>query len=144
MAYSTQADVEIAAGGAQRLVHLSDFAGTQNVNVGVVARAIADADAWINSWISKRYQVPVSPVPPDLIRLSSSEAVFLMKQWRSMAADTDVQLHEERERELKDIADGKKTLGVLPQPLRSDLVLDRASGPADDKPVSRDALKGFS
>jgi phage gp36-like protein len=144
MAYSSQSDLEIAAGGLQRLIALSDFAGTQAVNANVIARAIADADAWINSWVSKKYQVPVSPVPPDLVRLSSSEAIFLLKQWRSMAAETDVQLHEERERELKDISAGLRTLGVLPQPLRSDLVRDRASAPADDKPVSRDALKGFS
>lgn len=145
MAYVTTTDLELAAGGAERLVQLADYSGAGSANEEVLASVIAEAEAVVNKALHFRYAVPLAePIPQAVKSLVAREAIWLMKLARDMVSDADLTAHEERMHTLQDIGAGRLTLGVYPAPLKSTHVVDRVSGPADDAPVSRDSLKGFA
>lgn len=145
MAYASQTDVQLAAGGAERLVQLADYAASGSANPDVIASVLAEAEAIVNKSIQLRYAVPLAEPIPSIIRtLVAREAVWLMKLARDMVTEADLTAHTERMAVLKDIADGRMALGASPTPLKSSHVVDRATGPDDLRPVSRDALKGFA
>jgi phage gp36-like protein len=148
LAYASIQDVELAAGGEDRLTALSDWARegeVEEVAEAAIESAISEADAWIDSFISKRYNVPLEEGSiPNLIKhMSASEAVFILRARRSMTTEADMALHMERETALKGISTGQITLGLMPQPEKSPLVIDRQTARPNTKQVSRDALKGF-
>jgi phage gp36-like protein len=92
MAYSAQADVQIAAGGADRLVALADTDGNGAIDAGVVDAAIAEADTLINTFASKRFSVPFSPTPPAIAALSARMAVRILRRNRNTTIAADVEL----------------------------------------------------
>lgn len=144
--YSSVQDVELAAGGEDRLLALSDWANDGRLGSdaeAAVEDAIGEADAWIDSYVSKRYDVPLETVPNLIRDISRNEAVFILRSRRSMATDVDMAMHAERERKLKAIEAGETTLGVLPQPTKSSLVVDNQSDRPCTKAVSRENTKGF-
>lgn len=144
MAYCTQSDVEMAAGGAERLLALSDWENLGAIGAANVTSAIAKADAWINTFVHKRYAVDIpAPVPPAIVDLSASEAVFRLKRMRGMVDEDDLAERDERRKLLDDFATGRNTLGVSPMPLKSELVVDNQSARPTDKQVSRLNTKGF-
>jgi phage gp36-like protein len=67
VAYSTQADVSNALGGDRRLVQTFDWDGDGIADAAVVTDCVAEADALIDSFASKRFHVPFNPVP-EIIR----------------------------------------------------------------------------
>ena len=144
MPYCTLADVQMAAGGSDRLRQLSDFEATGAIDPVVVADAIAEADAAIDEYLHKRHRVVLQdPVPDGVQRISASEAVFVMKERRGMVTETDMELHVERGKRLDDIAKGVRTVGVSPLPEKSELIVDRSSARPTDKQVSRLNTRGF-
>lgn len=145
MAYSTLAKVQTAAGGTRRLAQLSDLeGGGLEINLDVVNEAIAAADAWINSYVHKRHDVELpEPVPPVVEQISADEAVFILKQRRQAITETDLRLHEERERRLADFAMGKTTLGIEPLPAKSSLVVNRVGSRPEGKSFARSKWEGF-
>lgn len=126
MAYSVQADLErVASAGGDSLVQLCDLEGCGQMDASavlVMSSAIAAADAWINGYVAKQRSVPLSPVPPLIARYSAAESVYLLKVDRGSNVDRDNAAHMERENFLRDIASGRATLGVDPQPTKSALV----------------------
>lgn len=145
MAYCTIADVQQAAGGAKRLRELSDFEGRNALDAAIVERAIAKADAVINTYVHRRYGVDLeAPVPHAVTAISAEEAVFSMKADRGMVTEVDMSLHQERLRRLEEFGNGKSTLGVTPMPTKSELVVDRASGPQSDRAIQREKFEGFT
>jgi phage gp36-like protein len=145
MAYSTVADVQIAAGGEKSLRELSDVDNSSAINVAAVEAAIIAADATIDSHLFSRVQVPLAaPVPAVIRTLSADEAVFILKsRRRAMVTDADLALHEARLQTLGALASGRTTLGVYPEPTKSELLRYDATDRPSDKAVSREALKGF-
>lgn len=104
MAYCTQLDVQLASGGLDRLIQLSDQTNAGVVGEDIVAAAIAEASTWMNGYLRRIYAAvpfPDGQVPPFVTALCSKEAVFVMKQWRQTVTEQDVMLHQERERELQ-------------------------------------------
>lgn len=77
MAYASQQDL-VDRFGADELVELTNRAGGDTIDAAVVAKALADADALIDPYLAGRYAVPVSPVPPLLVRLAADIARFLL------------------------------------------------------------------
>jgi phage gp36-like protein len=124
MAYCSQADVEIAAGGARALVELCDLDGARSgtVNATVLAAAIADADALIDSYVAKQRAVPLNPVPAVVRRVSAEETVHALRCRRQIVGEYEDQRHENNVRWLEGVAKGMITLGVDPQPAKSALV----------------------
>lgn len=107
MGYATLSDVTLAAGGEEKLVEISDWTNSGNVDVDVVQRAIVTADAFINAYLAARYAVPVEN-PSDLLRsLSAQEAVYTMRQARRMLTTDDTTGRTDRERVLKALGEGR-------------------------------------
>lgn len=146
MAYSTQQQVQVAVGGSAALRELSDQEDTGAIDVGIVATAIAEADALIDSYINQRYDVPLNPVPPPIANLSARHAARVLRRNRfkgqPIAEDLDA---EAIDREWLDkIANGRVSLGINPTPTKATSVIDKGSVPRDPTfAISMDRLKGF-
>lgn len=148
MAYCAQGDVELAAGGAAKLVELADLDGDGALDTAAVERAIADADALINAYAQRRNVVPYSPVPDTIRRFSAREAVYQLKVARSCVTELDQAQHEELVKWLELLAKGYVTVGVEPEPAASSAHVaeesDRETEVASDPgKVSRESLRGF-
>ena len=68
MAYATTDDMKARFGEAQMLL-LADRDADQVVDADIVALAIGDADAIVDLHVRGRYAVPLSPVPPEIVRI---------------------------------------------------------------------------
>lgn len=71
MTYCTQQDL-VERFGEDRLVQLTDRENrpATTVNATTVARYIGDATSTINSYLGKRYQLPLGAVPDVLVKLA--------------------------------------------------------------------------
>lgn len=143
MAYSAQADVELASGGLANLISLTDFDGAGIVNATSLTAAIASADSWIDSYLQSRYATPLNPVPEHIKRLSAAETVYQLKVARRAVTDDDRLEHGERLEHLRDISAGRAAIGVDPPPAKSTSVVSEAGTREDDTAaVTRDRLEG--
>lgn len=109
MSYAIQQDL-VDRFGAQELAQLTDEVAGQTINAATVARALADADAQIDGYLGARYLLPLSPVPPLVVRLACDIARYQLFDDRASEAvraryDDAVQL-------LKRLSDGTVTLGT--------------------------------
>jgi len=143
MAYSSQADVQVVAGGAARLRELSDFENAGAIDPAVVEQAITHADAWIDTFVQMRFAVPLETTPGAVNMLSANEAIYQMRKWRGMATPEDDDDHEKRETLLTAFANGANVLGITPLPVKSEVVVDAQTDRPADKAVRRCSLKGF-
>jgi phage gp36-like protein len=148
MAYAVSADVERAAGGSAKLIALADFDGSGASDAGVVDAAIAEADALINSYASKRFLVPFATTPSTINLLSARMAVRILRRNRGMTLAQDVEDEKNDRKWLEDLSKGLVLPGVDPLPERGSIVVDKAvSDTAGNREttrdVSREKLKGF-
>lgn len=146
MAYCTQADVEIAVGGPAKLVQLSDQDGSGAVDAGVVANAIAEADAEINSYIGHRYAVPLSPVP-DIIKLKSAAwaaRVLRRNLYNGQPLADDLEREATDIKWLDRVATGVVSLGIEPTPEKASIVVDKAGARDPSLKVSALRLRGYA
>lgn len=140
MPYCTEADI-LEQINADDLIGLTDDAGGGTVDASVVARAIADADAEIDSYAAARYTVPFSP-PPAMVRKVSVEiAVYNLYARRRGAPPSRKERYDNALRFLKSVADGTVTLGA-------DDPLPPSQGQAPQvesatRLFTRDKMKGF-
>lgn len=118
------------------LVKLTDDEGFGEVNAGVLEAAIADADAVINGHLRGRLEVPISPVPDLLRRLSVDLTLHFLHQRRGL--DTYKQRYEDARALLKEIRAGSLVLGEIPQGEKSRFfVTNKKSG---DRVFGKDIL----
>jgi phage gp36-like protein len=75
--YTTQADI-VDRYGTEELIQLTDRAGLGVIDVAVLDRAIADANAEIDGYLATRYQLPLAETPPALTRIASDIARYLL------------------------------------------------------------------
>ena len=109
MTYASQQNL-IDRFGEVELIQLTDRDSLGAIDAAVVARALADADAEINGYLSTRYTLPLSPVPAVLEKLACDIARYQL--FENKAVDTVVERYENSIRFLKDVVSGKVTLGV--------------------------------
>lgn len=110
MGYCVQADL-LERLSESLLGKLTDDTGAGQVDATVVARAIADADAEIDGYVGTRHQVPLSPVP-DLVRKMSVElAIYHLYSRRMGVPEEWRRRYEDNIRLLRDLAAGKVSLG---------------------------------
>jgi len=83
MTYATQQDL-VDRFGTTELVQLTDPAGLA-INTTTVARALADADAEIDTRISARYALPLASVPTVLVRVAADLARYFL--WDARATE---------------------------------------------------------
>lgn len=82
MPYATQAQL-IERFGERMLTDLSDRADPPvgAIDAGVVARALNDTDAVIDGYLAGRYALPLAEVPPQLVDLALSIAIYKLHRY---------------------------------------------------------------
>lgn len=143
MAYSLQADVEIAVGGNAKLVQLCDFDLDGLADAGVVTAAIAEADALIDSYASKRFAVPFATASTAIKALSARLAARILRRNRTLALPQDADDELADRKWLEALAKGDVLPGIEPLPAKGSIVTDKAEPRDSTKNVSRERTKGF-
>lgn len=145
MAYATTADVQQAVGGAAVLTQLADFDGTLDsvAIAGVVDAAVAEADALIDTYASKRFKVPFASPSLAIRKLSARLAARFLRRDRRQPVPTDADDDETDRKWLDALARGLVSPGTDPFPQQSSVVVDAAHVRASTKNVSRERLKGY-
>lgn len=141
MTYASQNDL-IERFGEPMLVDLTDRADPPvgEIDAEVVARALADADAVINGYLSGRYKLPLAQTP-DLLR-DLAIAIAGYKLHRATASDKVRQDYDDAISTLKQIANGIVRLNV-------EGVEPTAAGTAGarvtdrERPLTAATLKGY-
>jgi len=109
MPYCDQADLDNRF-GAEEIARLLDRDGDGQPDAGVLDAALADADAVIDAWLSRRYAVPLSPVPAPLVRLACVVTRFFLyddKRPEEVSRDYDAAI-----KLLEKIANSEVSLGA--------------------------------
>jgi phage gp36-like protein len=149
MPYSTQADVETAAGGVKLLAQLADWDGDAEVDVARVTSAIAAADRTINRYAAFRHTVPLNPVPDGAKQLSAELAVYYLKKWRRVLDEHDMAWFETEVANdkgtgwLQQLGRGEVTWDTDPEPAKAARVRDDVHDLPSDRDTSRERTKGF-
>ena len=142
MAYCSKDDVTIAVGGSARLIELTDQESSAVFNQGTLDAAIDEADGWINSYCQKRHNVPFSPVPDVIRRLSAAETKYILMRFLGQITQEEVAAHEQREAWLLNVSKGLATPGIDPPPAKSTSVRAQVVDRDITEDVSRESTKG--
>jgi len=118
MSYATLDDLERRI-APQTLVELADDDGDGAADAEVIAAALADADAAIDSYLAARYATPLTSPPAILTRLAADIAVHaLFARKRSVLSPEQDWRHETAIKTLQAIQEGRVLLvGVAPRDL---------------------------
>ncbi|MEQ8747349.1 DUF1320 domain-containing protein [Pyruvatibacter sp.] len=109
MTYATKQDL-IDRFGAEELEQLTDRDGTADAIVdSVLTRALEDADAKINSYLSGHYTLPLSDPPDVLERTAADMARYYLYQ--DGAPEQVQKAFDHAIAYLRDVAAGKARLG---------------------------------
>lgn len=109
MTYACQQNL-IDRFGEDELIQLTDRASLGAIDATVVARALADADAEINGYLSTRYTLPLSSVPEILVVIACNIARYRLDN-RDPREDI-VTRYKDAIKYLKDVVAGEASLGV--------------------------------
>ena len=127
------------------LVQLTDDEGAGTVHPGRVDEAIAQADADIDSYLSAKYTVPLSPAPAVVKKLSADIAVYNLYSRRlEKIPETRSERYKNAVRMLEGIARGTVSVGATtaPQPA-GDAGGAEATKLATDRIFTKTTLEGF-
>jgi phage gp36-like protein len=113
MPYATQQDL-VDRFGAQELIQLTDRTNRPptTVDVVVVNRALTDATALVDGYLAKVYTLPLSVVPPSLVKINADVARYYL---HGKSADKDsavTRAFNEAVSWLKDVAKGLVSIGA--------------------------------
>lgn len=118
MSYSDRTDLEEKT-SKQEVIKLAAITGRQ-AGIGndseAVDKAIADADGVIDGFIEKQYSLTLvkatSPVPPLLVQISASLALYNLRQKKPGNEERYQRFHDDAMALLKKISSGDISLGV--------------------------------
>lgn len=144
--YATRADVVRAAGGAEKLVQVADHNDDGVEDDGLVNEYICDAEAFVDTYWRRKFEVTPATVPRAIKRLTAKLVVYNLK---SDGGGQTITEREELEHEqhigwLKDLAAGKVDPGINPSPAASPLNVGRVQPRPSSKKASREKFKGFT
>ena len=108
MTYATQANL-ITRFGEQEITELTDRTNT-GIDAAVVSKALADADAEINGYVSAKHELPLNPVPAVLERLACEIARYYLYEDR--VTEQVRRRYEDARKWLQGVANGTVSLGV--------------------------------
>jgi phage gp36-like protein len=143
MTYITQQGL-IDRGWERQLIQLTDKTNkpATTIDTTTVARHIGDASSTIDSYLAKRYALPLAAVPPVLEKIAADIAIYFA---HGTAVDKDGAIaaaHREAIRWLDGVARGLVTIdgaGTAPAPSGGGQV--KIAGP--DRVFDRDSMGGF-
>jgi len=119
MAYCTQEDIEKRI-GEDDVAALTDYDGDGSPDTEVVAAAIGDACALIDSYLSVRFTVPVSPVADVLRTRAVNLSVYFLRLGRDSATEDVRRQYEDDVAWLGEVVNGKVSLGIEPSAAEGD------------------------
>ena len=127
------------------LVQLTDDEGAGSVHQGRVEEAIAQADADIDSYLGAKYNVPLSPAPAVVRKLSVDIAVYNLYSRRlEKVPETRSERYKNAVRMLEGIAKGTIAIGAATVPTAAgDAGGPEATKPAKDRIFTRTTLEGY-
>jgi phage gp36-like protein len=113
--YCTQADIEKRIGLAE-LLQLTDRSRSGQIDTDAVAAAIVDAATELEVYLTGRYTLPFASIPPALVPLAVSLAVYNLFSARRGGGMIDDVRNRYRDaiRLLEKINSGEVSLGVVP------------------------------
>jgi phage gp36-like protein len=142
--YATQADLENACGGTQRLVQLTDWNNDRTADADRITSALESASAEVSSYLAKQRYVPLAlPYPQMVIAVTARIARYRLAASRSRATQQDRDDFESDTKWLVGVSDGTIKLDVDPQPLQASDRIDGFSERPTSKDISRSKLGGF-
>lgn len=124
MAYATQQQL-IERYGEQALLVAADR-GAGAIDTDAVSRALDDATAEIETYVARRYDLPLPMVPTILQQLACDIAFYRLSADAGSGTDEKRKRYEDAKELLARLADGSVRLGFQPQ-TRDAVVL--VSGP---------------
>lgn len=97
--------------GEQEIIQLTDRATPPigRIDTTVAERALSDADAEIDAYLSGRYSLPLASVPPVLTRVACDIARYRL--WDDQAPEEVRSRYEDARRLLESLSAGRVTLG---------------------------------
>lgn len=109
MSYATQQNL-VTRFGADELIQLTDLNNVGSIDAAVIAVALADADAEINSYLAGRYNLPLTQVSAELVRLACDIARYRLFDVR--ATEAVKVRYDDAIKKLRDIGKGLASLGI--------------------------------
>ena len=93
MSYCTQQDL-VDRFGTAKLVQLTDKTNkpATTINTTTVERAIEDATSLINSYLGKRYQLPLTIDPPDVLVAYAIQIAWFLLHGEAAGKDSPVRM----------------------------------------------------
>lgn len=107
--YCTEEDM-IHRFGEDELIQLTDKNNVGGLNTDVLTRAISDANAEIEGYLSSRYSAPVTPVPTTLVRVACDIARYYL--YDDMATEHVSKRYNDAVAFLKGVARGDISIGI--------------------------------
>ena len=139
--YCSQSDLEKRI-DPQLLRALSDDDADGLADEAVIAAAIADADALIDTYLRARYTVPFDPVPEAVRSISAAMAIyFLLTRRREIVPAEHLKRYEAAVQLLDHLARGQIALGAG-QPSASPH-LPQSTREADERTFDAESLGNF-
>lgn len=128
--------------GERMVIELTDRSTpkTGAVDADVVARALADADAVVDGYISGRYLLPLTETPPLLADLAAQVAIYKLHRFAPPS-----HIKEDYERALSEL--GKISKGTVRLPIAGvEIESSGASGVVTtdrERPFTEENLRGW-
>lgn len=143
MTYATKQDL-IDRFGEPELKQLTDRVNRPPTTIDdvVVGRALGDADALADGYLGKIYKLPLSAVPPALVKVCADISRYFL---HGKAADKDSQVardHAAALSWLKDVSRGIVTIpadGIMPAEAGGGSIRAKPN----DRVFTRDSMKGM-
>ncbi|MCX7360934.1 MAG: DUF1320 domain-containing protein [Alphaproteobacteria bacterium] len=143
MAYSAQSDLVTRYGEAALLL-IADRDGDGVLDAGLVADTIAGADSIIDLHVRGRYAVPLSPVPREILDISTAIARYRLYQNGNDAPEVAKEDYKAAMALLKLIADGTAVLTSAAASSSDPAATSGEVETAGDEPVfTSETLKAF-
>lgn len=143
MAYCAQSDI-LEQIDEDVLIGLTDDDDDGDVDDDKVTRAIADADAEIDSYCGARYTVPFTTVPAIIRKMSVEIAIYNLYARRKGASESREKRYNNAIRLLRDVSKGVVSLGADdPDGSPPDTNAPQMATTNPDRIFSREKLKGF-
>ena len=147
--YCTTADLD-RIWGADRINLLATDRLTQQRDPARLAAAIEDAGAAINTYLAKRYPLPLVLSPDGAIqlrKLCADLAVYALATSADQMIEIIAGRYKDAMAQLRDVASARAEIAILPQGGGSDgpaaLAINEAVISANDRAFTRDSLRGM-
>ncbi len=141
-AYVTQSQL-VDRKGTKLLLDLTDRAMPRSglIDAVVVTRAITDACALIDGYLSDRYQLPFSIVPASLIPIATDVAIYFL---HGQLSTEKVRLdYQDALKALHDIQAGTFKLDVAGTEPQGKANLGQAQTNSPARPITNGPIRGF-